>query len=126
MDEREQVIGSLRAVADFLEQNPSAPVPHIGEITAFVNTVEDVKGELRRIVKEVPGPWKKAVMESFYSIVKDFGAFTYEVTALRHQVCRKIETGEVKVIPAQEEKVVPKYRWECDDSLLAPDPEPVS
>lgn len=115
--ERADFIKALRDFATFLEAYPGVVVPYMTCTTAFANSRE----EMAQQAKAAPG-WKKDWSGDWFSLRKNFGErVQFDVSCSRETVCHKVVTG-TKVVPAQPEREVETFEWQCDElSLLAPD-----
>jgi hypothetical protein len=109
---RQAFIDSLRACADFLESHPNVKAPRYVTMNVFVDTREELAEQARSAT------WVKTFTGKFFSLSKSFGEdVTIDITAERELVCRRVVTG-TRVLPAQPERVVEDYTWECDEASV--------
>jgi hypothetical protein len=120
---RRQTISSLRALATWLEKNPEITLPYNVAEHLYIFCYSDLEkfNRIRRAGKFS----QKKVDDYDFSLVKNFEAFTVELSVDRGQVCEKVQVGtkvvpakEARVIEAQPERVEPVYKWKCPDSFL--------
>ena len=113
-EKRPAFIQALRNFADFLEQNEAVMTPGYCVINVFPNTREELQ-EQARAAKS----WEKIWGDGWFSLRKVFGDddIVFDVSVPRETVCRKVVTG-TRIEPAQPERVVEEYTWECDEPLL--------
>ncbi len=121
MNPREFMIAGLREFAEFLENNPDVPLPHVNPtFDVFVVT----KAELVAAAKIVGGKLRKHDYGALMSLRREFGPINYDLNISRSEVCEPVVTGK-RVIPAvvarpeREEDVI---EWKCKP--LLPEPEP--
>ncbi len=121
--ERESKIAGLRQLADFLESNPTAPMPYISDFSVYLYEKADLIGLTKGL-----GKFDKKYSEWYLSLVKEFGPIKYQLHIGREQICEKKQVG-VKKVPAQKRQIIkaqkaheePIYEWQCS-SLLDPTP----
>jgi len=121
-DVRAAVIDGLRALADFLEANPSLPAPTLNRLLVPLSTREQIAGIAR------VGSWQKDYeSDTWFSLKRSFGPqVTLEYFTERSNVCRKVKTGETRLVPArpaEPERIEDVEKWVCDDAALLPDRE---
>jgi hypothetical protein len=114
-----EVVAGLRALADFLEQNPKFYLPN-PNFNLFVSDKE----ELAAIARE-HGPVTKHWSGDYFWLRKQFGGgVDLEFNIRREQVCKleitKKTVTRPKMIQDGEETVeVEEQTWSCDEPLLA-------
>lgn len=115
-DERRRAcVSGLRQLADFIEANPSLPVPYGDNLNVFVGGKDD----LARLARVGGVRWEKnATADYFYLKTYFDGGHSYEINIERQKVCRKVVTG-TRVEPAKPSQVVEEFHWVCDEPLLA-------
>jgi hypothetical protein len=125
IEQRKAFITGLRELATFLEQHPAVPVSfengHYFEHT--IDVIGLSKGDLLAAVHDGTGKWEKDARGSYYSLSKQFGPITFELTAARDEVCEQVKVGENAVeVPEQpfvaaHTETVPVYEWRCHPLL---------
>jgi hypothetical protein len=121
----DELIASLRLLADWYQEHPSLPVPYELENSMFVflygKPPEEVKAALREI-----GNCQKVYddpAEGDFSAIKTVGVFKLKFHTHREVVCTRKVIGKRQidgyVIPAQPEKVVEPHEediveWDCE------------
>lgn len=110
-------VAGLRELADFLDAHPDLPIPTWGGVRVNVFIEKD---HLKAVLAAAPGVrWEKRQIGDYYSLRTSFtGDCNYDVNIDREQVCRKVVTGS-RTEPAQPEREVEEFHWECTDSILA-------
>lgn len=118
----------LRELADFLVEHgmdiPSAYSPSL-RLDIFIDEYnrsnKAIKADLRDAARAM-APCEKDYSGSYFNLRREFGEFVMlEVSVSRDKVCRKVETGKTRVIPArpaQPERVEFVTEWVCDDVSL--------
>lgn len=108
MSERTEFITGLRELADYLENNPEAPIPSNAYIGVSVTDYGNPAGTRYRleIVARCPGPWQKELDDSFLTLIKDFHGVKYRVMCARDHVCTMVEPAKPAV-------------WDCEPLLSA-------
>ena len=117
----------LRALADWFEKHPNAPLPYeLREGNKFIVAVE--KNSLKEVIQNI-GSFEKVYDDSFLNMIVKVADFKIEYYTNRGNICtqkvvaKKLvpETVEPsyyvpeKIIPAHEEDVI---EWECPEALL--------
>lgn len=132
LESQRGLVQSLRSLANFIEQNPTAISTHQN-----VHIYEWCPGELHGInhvaLKDVAksgwGPLAKEVDDSHFALVKRFGPrVLIRWFTDRKAICKLVKVG-TKVIAAEPEKIIPAkpervediVEWQCPDSLIADD-----
>ena len=96
------------------------PLPLFPSMVAFVPGAS----ELASVAKAL-GQAYKATLPAWFSVGRKFGPISFEISARRENVCRRVVTGTREVpetvvpattIPAHVEEI---FEWECPESLLA-------
>lgn len=113
-DEQTTWITDLRALADWLEQNPDY-IPYDGfRGDIFVYSREEIAAAARRF-----GKAEKKSEGGYFFVRKSFGRHRIDVNAPRESVCTKVVRGvehvAEQIIPAYDKEIVD---WVCDESLL--------
>lgn len=116
------VASRLREMADTIEKLTVLAVNRFHTFDMW----EDIE-TARKIMAEIPGSWQKEYIGDYVQYKKLFGSgkgwpypdIALTITVNRSEVCRRIEKG-TRVIPAQPERTVTDYEWECgpEDSSL--------
>ena len=116
---RTEFCDALVEIAEFLESHPDVPLPLYPSMTAFVPGAS----ELAQAAKAL-GHAEKSVLPNWFSMVRRFGTVSFEISARRENVCRRVVTG-TRVVPATTvaEHTIPEHaeeivEWDCPDSLL--------
>lgn len=121
MSDREATIAALRALADYLDDRPAVPVPHLPTLFAVAYPETHPIPTVARAM----GGFEKTHDGTFLNLVKDFGVFSFEVSYPSDQVCERVVVGTEgvpeKTIPAHTKEIV---EWKCPESLLAFDGAP--
>lgn len=127
--EQQELVSDLRMLADFYERPESIVLPkmHLSEWASvntwdydakegkYVENFEKGKAKLKAIVKAL-GSCEKDFTDSMLQVRKklnDRVTLNYHVN--REAFCKRIPTGEKRVIPASAERVEEVYTWDCDD-----------
>jgi len=119
LERRANRIAGMREALDFLEANPSMPMPYLGVMNVYVGEDIDV-APLARIMK----PVDKDTSNSFFMLTKKFGVQNLVVNWSREAVCERVvvstrlipgEYVAAHTIPARTEETV---EWVCPDSIL--------
>ena len=87
--ERRDLIGGLRALADFLEDNPEIPAPFSADVLVFPPRVsdEDGRAEIDRIAAMIGAPIvDRAARNEHYVTSRDFGAVEYRAVFIPPRV----------------------------------------
>jgi hypothetical protein len=122
--ERQEAIAGLRALADFLDANPDAKLPHNVQAMECVQSAD----ALATRVRDLGGSWEKGTDESYFELTRSFGPrVSYQVFATRANVCERVVVGteevEVKEYPAVEPitKTVTRevVEWRCPPILAS-------
>jgi hypothetical protein len=130
--EQRELVSDLRMLADFYERPESIVLPkmHVSE-WAGVDTWEYNAEEGKYVVNLEKGKAKlKAIVKALGSCEKNFTSSSLEVrkklnerVTLNYHVnreafCKRVPTGEKRVIPAREETVEEVYDWICEDTSI--------
>jgi hypothetical protein len=118
MSDRTDFIANLRAMAQFLEDNPALPVPYSTYLTHYPQSLEEA-----REMRNGSFGWEKqnAKDSSFVNFVKKFGGdqfgrgtVAYELAVSKSQTCERVQvdTRHVEAVEAHDE---PVYEWRCED-----------
>ena len=106
----------LRQIADWYEEHPEIPVPHLDSVDIY--TVRD-RDDLRRVARAL-GHCEKgsASAESLFVLKRQFGALWLQFYWHREQVCTRRVVGVTEVaeqfIPAHTREIV---EWDCESIL---------
>lgn len=128
MTDNPQFVASLRAIADWYEAHPEAPLPSLSQISVF-SFDEETVAEAARIGRLL-GSFDKEVDDDFFALAKMFEAIKLRFVFYRNKICtpRVVGTRTVKkkvypahVEPAEVEVQEDIVEWDCP-SLLAPEP----
>ena len=120
---RDQVVTTLRAVADRMESDPAMDV---GDRWCLAVQAYGLTGEQIAAVAASPGTWHKSVTgtdDSLFELHQEVGDAAIEVHGSRDEVCVARETGRTvtqrrQVTPAVYEEVeVPEVVWDCQPVL---------
>jgi ribulose bisphosphate carboxylase small subunit len=118
---------TLREMADFYEQHPTATIPWDfmwGRMSAYMD--DDKAKEVLRSI----GSFRKEYDGEDFIAVKDFDGFQLRFRIKREKICKAVVIGkktvEARVVPASftPEKFIPAHEedvveWVCDESILA-------
>lgn len=113
-------LSDLRALADFLEANPSL-IPGGGERFYSYVRPEDFPAAARSL-----GSAKKEATDEFAKLTKGFGKHQLTLLTDREEVCERVQVGERTVVRevlpegvelVTEEVTEPVYEWRCDSWL---------
>ena len=112
----------LRALADWYEQHPGAPLPLFPVLNIFADDDPvKAKAQFRKL-----GEFEKEYQGDWFVGKKQFGSLRLELNTKRDKVCRRVVVGTREVpehiIPAQPESIVPAHteeitEWRCDPIL---------
>lgn len=117
---------ALRAIADWYELHPYAPMPSAGCQTLKIYNFDATPEEIRSI-----GTFRKVYEGSIFKCVVEGDGFDIQFVANRSDVCIPKVVGfreipeqhiEAHVIPAKRTEII---EWECRESLLSPTVEAV-
>ena len=126
-EKRADMLGALRELVNYFEENPEVPVPNYQSIWVYDCTKE----QLAAVAKA--GNVEKTYSDTAFTLKKEFGEYervSLYFNAEREKVCVRKQVGtrivearpaEIihrEAVPAHEE---PIYEWECS-SLLAEEP----
>ncbi len=107
-------INDMREALDFIEANPSLPMPHLGALNAFADK-DDLADYARAMA-----PCVKGISSGYFELKRSFGSVSYKINFTREEVCEAtvVGTREIpeKTTPAYTEDVI---EWVCPDSILA-------
>ena len=118
--ERVQFIQALRELADWYDEHQDLRAPTTSvQFNLMCHDKEDLLA-----MRRAAGLRDKVYSGDYISFRKVLpGPCSYlDIYLYREKVCKKVVTG-TRVVPAQPEREVEEYTWECDDALLAPDVE---
>lgn len=129
-DQRDEMIKGLRELLNMIESNPHSPLPYALHFQAFGSYRPDDSGNLEYVsmapahVREVmavsPGHWSKHFDDYALRYRRQLSTnVKFELVINRENVCRKVETGEVKHVEAYtiEAHDEPVYEWVCNEPL---------
>ena len=116
-EKRDDYCRGLRAIANFLEENPKAPVPTTQALGFYTSSKEAVADAAR-----APGKWKKDYTSWSFVLSQEFHGITLSYQCDRATVCERKVVG-TRTVPSayyaeHQEDVV---EWECKDALLKPE-----
>lgn len=134
-DPRAEYVAGLRALADLLEQHPDLPLPYEDKFSwnVWPHETADVKAEISRIRRLLPGRFDKRAPDSeyaavYFTLTGHLRGLTLEIATYRDQVCERVVTGQREVtteVPTATETVTVTediVEWRCHP-LLAEDRE---
>lgn len=106
----EQYARALRAVADWYDAHPDAPLP--GDVTLRI-ACEDTRDEVERVAR-LAAPCRKEINDNFFDLTKDIEGIELRFIFWRSTVCTRRVTGYVEV----PEHTTAAYRrevveWDC-------------
>ena len=127
MTKKEQFVKELRELANFVEGSEFGDDFKVSNQTFHLFCHS--KDEFKKRVKAL-GNFEKSA-DLWLNATKRFGDFiSFQVTIMRDIVCKKVKVG-TKIVPAQEEKVIPEqiipakpesvedvYEYKCPESFL--------
>lgn len=123
-NERDEVCRGLREVADFLEDNPEAPLPS-GQLGIWLSGGSNSKTALAAVAR-TEGKWKKEYSAYAFTLSQMFHGIRLAYMTSRGEVCERVVTGK-KLIPLHtstiEEHYEDEVEWKCSESILKPDEE---
>ena len=115
-----ELIDGLRQLADFIEQHEDSVTNNETVDVISVQPITEVVGRHYGLLT-------KDADDTFFRLRKRFGKrVSIRWIQGRENVCKRVQVGTkvipatpatVVEIPAQPEKVVPLFEWECPDSL---------
>ena len=125
----EQIVTTLRAMADFYEAHPTAPIPfdlQYGWMHAYLPSGDEMKEFLRSL-----GSFKKVFEDDYFRAEVQVGEIALQFSTKRDNVCVRKVVGtklvaeqvipssytEERIIPAHEEEIV---EWDCEP-IMAPE-----
>lgn len=112
-EKRVNKLNDMRALLDFLEDNPDVTMPYLSQVDAFAES-EDLEKVARAL-----GTFDKDVNSIFFTLHKRFGKVWLKVNFSRSEVCERVVTGTEEipeeVIPARTRDVV---EWVCPEAIL--------
>ena len=108
MNERTEFITGLRELANYLENNPDAPIPSSACLSVSVTDYYNPSGTKYALgqVARCPGPWQKELDDSYLTLIKEFHGVKYMVICARDHVCTMVEPAKPAV-------------WDCEPLLSA-------
>jgi len=111
----EEFTTGLRAMADWYEAHPEAPVPH--DVTIRVSC-KDTKEEVARVARLL-GSAEKEFGASTFSLIKKFGPLGLAFLFWRATVCerRVVGTRTIPAVAAQPEREEEIVEWDCHPLL---------
>ncbi len=114
-----ELIQGLRALADFLQQHPQPELCYASPIINVFLNAEELPARIRGV-----GELEKFAAGNYFWLRRSFGPVKLDFSFEREKICRKVSTGTkvVPAVPAQPEKIVETFEWECPDSILRPEP----
>lgn len=125
----QEFANDLRALADWYEKHPDAPVPVFPVLNIFTDQdAVNAKAQFRAL-----GGFEKRYLGEWFAASKTFGSIRLELNAKREQICRKVVVGTREipehVIPAQAETIIPAHveeitEWQCEPILTPEDNYP--
>jgi hypothetical protein len=138
-DPRAEFAAGLRAFADLIDANPDLPLPVQDkfEWTVWPSAVADVKAEIARIRRLLPGRFDKNDTSDYYNskyfeLRGQLRGLPLVISTYREQVCERVVVGTravTKTVPAPDAPMVEvtvtveDVEWRCHP-LLAEDVEP--
>lgn len=128
VQDRNEVIASLRYIANTLERYTIEEVP-TPRIYAFQHYAVDLNADPMNIeppvnaqhvhvaMHKMPGGWVKETSEDYTAYTKTFcGRMKWVFKVSRATSCRRVMIG-IKTVPAVPEHEEPIYEWQCDGPL---------
>jgi hypothetical protein len=120
MAERKALIDGLREFAQFLEDNPEAPMPTAtagGRYNVFLPS----RAAFVAAAKAVGGKLDKKDYPELMVLRRQFGPIEYDLNVKREQVCERVLVGTrtVPAVDAQPQHQEDVFEWKCG-SLLEP------
>lgn len=130
LDNRMKFIEGLRDLIGVYEANPQLIAPSWKQnISVWVSSYDDkenpnyVKDTYKDFIKALGGTEKESSNFTF-ELAWEYGLVNFRLCTERDNVCERVVTG-TKVIPAQEEQVIPAteerieevYEWKCTSLL---------
>jgi len=122
MDQKERAerLESMRKLTDFLEAHPDLPLPStfVLHYPQWINcpTLKDLQHAIRMFPKT-----RRSELDGSEFIVQatppDGWKMNIHLVCPRSLICTRRQVGE-RIVPASPERVVPKYEWDCPDSVL--------
>lgn len=117
--EVEDFIDGLRAIADFYSAHTELPLPQDLGLYVWLSEFSEDKRPVRVRLAEwarALGRADKYATDSAFGLQRLFGGVQLKVLASRESVCVARQIG-TRIVPAQEEREVPVYEWDCDPIL---------
>ncbi|HEX4501075.1 MAG TPA: hypothetical protein VH187_07940 [Scandinavium sp.] len=118
------IVQKLRKLADWFEQHPGVPEPHLNRIDIFAFEKEDFLSAAREM-----GPASKHSDEEWYNLTTsaEHSGIPVELTIRHRNMCERIETKVLvpeQIIPAKAEEIIPEHEevrveWKCPESILS-------
>lgn len=107
-------VEDLRALADFIEERPDFPTLTMPVFNAFIYDKQRFTAAARLM-----GGAKKCSVGDFFYLQKTFGDIRLDLCIGREVVCTRKEVGTrlIAAKPAQAERIVPVYEWDCPNVL---------
>lgn len=109
-------VAGLRKLADWYEGHLDAPRPYAHETLAF-NVAN--REAIQEVLRAFGGKWTKEASSGLMYFYSTFGPFRLKMYTGQENVCtmRQVGTKVVPAIPAQPEREVPIYEWDCGSIL---------
>ena len=112
MMDTQPFVQDLRALADWYDFHPEAPVPSM-HLNVFVDTKEELAAVARML-----GDVEKGGDDSWFFVRRRFGSINFDCNVSRKIACtaRVVRTEHVpeRVVPAYEREIV---EWDCPPIL---------
>ncbi len=101
----------LRAIADWYDEHPEAPVPYAPRIGVSA----DDNVETARSIARMLGKADKAFSDSTFSLSRTFGGVILDFVFWRSAVCTKrvVGTKTIPAKPAAPERIEEVVEWDC-------------
>lgn len=121
--ETQNIVDDLRALADFLEARPNFPTLTMPVFNAFV-----YEKQRFTVAARLMGNAKKYSVGDFFYLQKTFGQIRLDLCIGRELVCTRREVGTMTIAakPAQAERTVRVYEWDCPKVLVGQDADEAS
>jgi hypothetical protein len=130
---RAEYAAGLRAFADLIDANPDLPLPVQDkfEWTIWPSAVDDVKAEIARIRRLLPGRFDKndtadAYNSKYFELRGHLHGIPLVISTYREQVCERVVVGTrqvTKTVPAPDApmvevtETVEDVEWRCSPLL---------
>ena len=112
----QEYANGLRMLADWYEGHPEAPQPHEPHILTFNEVYLE---NVRKVLRAFGGSWDKEASGGLMYFHSTFGPFKLKMYTGQETVCtcRLVGTKIIPAQPAEPEREVPVYEWDCGSVL---------